>query len=235
MFRAIMATAFAAMLAVPAGAATELLTNGGFETGDFTGWTASVFASSNGTVEVTSGSAAPVSGLSVVGPSEGSHHVLTGQSGPGAYSVMQGFTVPGSPGDLLLSFDIFAATDADLFDNGLDPFCCGATQHTRVDILAAGSGAFELGPAVVHTVLAPFIDGSFGVPYRSVLADLTGILAPGGSYLLRFAQTDNAGFFTMGVDNVSLTASPVPLPAAGLLLAGSLGLFGGLRLVRRAV
>lgn len=213
-------------------ASTELLTNGGFETGDFTGWTASTFPASNGTVVVTSGSTAPVSGFAVSGPSEGTYQTLTGQSGPGAYSVMQSFTVPVDAKYLLLDFDMFSVTDAGLTDNGLDPFCCGPTQLSRVDILTAGAGAFDLGASVVHNVLAPFVDGPFPGAYSSYSFDIRPFLVPGMTYQLRFAQSDNQGFMTMGVDGVSLVAA-VPLPAAGLLLVGGLGLIGGVRAARK--
>jgi hypothetical protein len=216
-----------------ASASTELLTNGGFETGDFTGWTASIFPASNGTVVVTSGSVAPDSGIQVVGPSEGTFHSLTGQGGPGAYSVMQGFTVGAGLTSLVLEFDMFSVTDAGLTDGGLDP-SGPATQLARVDILTAGAGAFDLGASIVHTVLAPFVDGPFSsAAYASYSQDILSFLTPGTSYQLRFAQSDNQGYMTMGVDAVSLVAAQVPLPAAGLLLVGGLGLIGGLRAVRK--
>lgn len=230
MLRILALAAAMSTTAVTASASTELLTNGGFETGDFTGWTATVFPSSNGDVQVVNGATAPVSGFTATGPSEGTWHTMTGQSGPGAYSVMQTFTVPTAIASLELTFDMFAVTNVAFADNGLDPFAGNSTQHARVDILAAGSGAFDLGASVVHTVLNPFLDGPFsGAAYSSYSEDLLGILAPGVSYELRFAQTDNQGQFSMGVDNVSLVAAAIPLPAALPLLLAALGGLGVLR------
>ena len=132
---------------------------------------------------------------------------------------------------LILSFDMFSATNASFADNGLDPFCCDITQNARVDILSVGAGAFDTGTGVVHNVLAPFVSGSFGTPYQSYSFDLAPYLTGGTSYLLRFAQADNRGIMTMGVDNVSLMANiaAVPLPASGLLLLGAVGAAGALR------
>lgn len=220
-----------ALLAGPVAAATQLLTNGGFETGDFSGWNASVFSGSSGVIQTTTGAAAPVSGLSVAAATEGSHHVLTGQNGPGSYALTQAFTVGAGTTGLMLSFDMFSATDAGLTDGGLDPFCCGPTQLAQVDILTFGAGVFDGAASVAHTVLSPFVDGSFGTPYQSYSFEISPHLTVGSSYLLRFAQADNMGFMTMGVDNVSLvaTTAAVPLPASGLLLLGAVGAAGVLR------
>ena len=223
------------MLAVgPASAATQLLTNGGFETGDFTGWTASTFPGSSGTVVVTNANTAPLSGQSVAGPTEGTYHVLTGQDGQGAYAVSQGFTVASNATSLMLTFDFFSASGAALTDGGLDPFCCGDTQNARVDILAAAADPFETA-AIAHSVVSPVIHGAFGTPYQSFSVDLLPFLTAGGSYLLRFGQADNRDFLTMGIDNVSLLqdVSDVPVPASGLLLLGAMGAVGALRRKRR--
>lgn len=50
-----------------------------------------------------------------------------------------------------------------------------------------------------------------------------GVLAA-GVYQVRFAETDNEGYFTMGVDNVSVQA--VPEPSAFLCLGAGLGSAG---------
>ena len=220
-----------ALVSGPALAATQLMVNGGFETGDFTGWTVTTAPSSSGSIVVTSGNTAPMSSATVVDPSEGSNHVLTGQSGPGAYAISQVFSVSAAASSLMLSFDMFSATGSPLIDGGLDPFAGTQTQNARVDILAVGSDAFSTTTGLVASVLAPFVSGSFGTPYQSYSFDVLPFLTAGTSYSLRFAQADNAGIMTMGVDNVSLmeTTAAVPLPATGLLLLGALGGAAALR------
>ena len=234
MIKNIMALACAALLAGPAFASTQLLTNGGFETGDYTGWTASTFAGSSGTIVATDAAVSPVSAQSVAGATEGTYHVLTGQSGPGAYAVSQDFLAPVDATSLLLSFVFFSASTAGLFDGGLDPFCCGSTQNARVDVLSFGSDVFS-NAGVVHSIVAPVITGNFGTPYQSYALDLLPFLSAGSNYTLRFAQADNGGIMTMGVDNVSLVAetSAVPVPASGLLLVGAVGGIAALRRRKR--
>lgn len=225
-----LATLALAASVTTASAATQLIDNGGFETGDFTGWTTSAINTS-GDVTVTSGAVAPISAFTTTGPSEGTYHALTGQSGPGAYAIIQSFTVPFNVTALSLSFDMFAASDVPMVDGGLDPNGT-PTQNARVDILSSGAGAFDTGAGVVFSVLAPFTSSSFSAAaYSSFTQDLFGILTAGETYQLRFAEADNQLFLSMGVDNVSLMASvsEVPVPAAGLLMVGALGGLAGLR------
>jgi hypothetical protein len=222
------------MMASQASASTQLLVNGSFETGSFIGWTAETQSGSSGSIVVTADTAAPNSGMATVAPSDGTYHALTGQSGAGAYALMQGFTVDAAMTGLTLSFDMFAASNQSMVDGGLNASCCAQTQNARVDILTSGASAFDTGSGIVASILAPFIDGPPVQPYQFYNFDLTSVLAP-GSYVLRFAQADNMGTLTMGVDNVSLlqsTTAPVPIPASGLLLLGALGAAGALR--RRA-
>lgn len=75
------------------------------------------------------------------------------------------------------------------------------------------------------SILAPFIDGPFAsAAYTSYASDLLSLgLTPGEIYQVRFAKADNQDFFTLGVDDVSLTvdtAVNIPPPPATLLLAG---------------
>lgn len=229
MLRIITAAILASSISTPSiSAPVELLTNGGFETGDFTGWTASIFPNSNGDVQVVSGNTAPVSGETVTGPSEGQFHALTGQEGPGAYSITQSFTVPAEVASLSLSFDAFAVSDATFVAGDLDPNGMVATQHARVDILPAGADPFVTGISVAASLLQPFIDGGFATAaYTSYAFDLLEFgLVEGQTYSVRFAQADNQGFLTLGVDDVSLIAdtgvAAVPLPASLPLLLGGL-------------
>lgn len=204
--------------------ASSILSNGSFETGDFTGWTATNAAGSNGSLSVSEGGSSPQSSSIIPTATEGTSYALTDQSGPGAYALTQSFVAVTS---MVLSFDFFAQSFAPFADAGTLDFVGAENQHARVDILTGSAGAFDLGASVVQSLIAPTVDLS-PQAFASFSFALSG-LTVGETYQLRFAQVDNIGNFQMGVDNVSIQASVVPLPAGGLLLIGGLGLLGAAR------
>ena len=71
-------------------------------------------------------------------------------------------------------------------------------------------------------------------PYLTYSADLTGLLTAGQTYRLRFAEVDYLSALNLGVDNISLLATPAATPEPGsfALLMG-LSLSGSLWAVRR--
>jgi hypothetical protein len=221
-----------ALAAVLAGAAcqaqaTELITNGGFETGDFTAWGVTVLPSSNGNLTVESGSAGPLSALVNAGPSAGSFFALTDQSGPGTYVLTQGFSVAPGTTAVTLKFDLFAnnyAGSTIVDPIGLD-HTGPANQHVRVDLLTGAASAVDTGGGVIANFYLGADAGSNPNPWTSYTIDLTGLAPVGGSYQIRFAEVDNQGFFNMGVDNVSIAA--VPEPQAYLMMIAGLGLLAG--------
>jgi len=198
----------------------ELLNNGGFETGDFSGWFAVTASDTEGTIEVISDSIAPLSGGNTTNPSEGSFHAITGQTGPGAYSISQGFAIPTDALSLTLTFDLFAVSNAGFADAGSFDFMGAPNQHARVDILSAGADPFDL-DSVVMNVVAPLVSGDFAnTMYTSYTIDLSDLVGVASSFVLNFGQVDNLSFFSTGIDNVSLTAETavVPIPSALLLM-----------------
>lgn len=209
-----------AAFSTSAGAAS-LLVNGSFETGDFTGWTATVAPNSSGDISVTTGGTSPISGSGVAAPTDGTFYAISDQTGPGAYSLMQSFVAAAS---MTLTFDFFAQSFGGFSDDGDLDYTGDPNQHARVDILSAAAGAFDLGASIVQTLIAPIANGSPD-PFASYTFALNSLTA-GTTYQLRFAQVDNQGFFQMGVDNVELVAAPIPVPAAGLLLLSAVGGLG---------
>ncbi len=225
--------ALSTVLAGPASAA-ELLTNGGFETGDYTGWTASVRAGSNGNLNIsTPGVNSPLSGsATAVNPLGGSFYSVTDQTGPGSYALTQSFFVPVAATSALLTFQMFASNQSGttIIDPiGLD-HTGPANQHARVDILSAGADPFSTSVADVIASLYLGDDGAGLNPYIDYSFDLLALGLSGGTgYQVRFGQVDNQLFFQQGVDNVSIDAqvAAVPEPATWAFMIFGFGAVGG--------
>jgi hypothetical protein len=209
----------------------QLLTNGGFETGDFTGWNTGTEAGSNGSLSVQSGTTGPNSGLSNVGPASGSFFALTDQGGPGAYALAQSFTVDANATDVVLSFDLFANDYAGVVDPGTLDYTSGPRQFATADLLVNGANIFSTaGADVIQNFYSGADGGANPNPYTHYSFDITGLVAPGGTYQIRFGEADNQLFFNMGVDNVSVEETTTPEPASFLLLGSALA---GVALLRR--
>jgi hypothetical protein len=208
--------------------AVELISNGGFETTDLTGWT--LVDAGLGTVEVTSLLAPPNSLYTTPGPASGMYYAVTYQDGPGTHAILQSFTVPGPAASVMLSYDMFVQTQG---PETVDPVGLDhsgpSNQHARVDILSNAATPLDTGAGVLDNYYLG-IDGPPTQAYTSYQFDITPLVGAGGTYQLRFAQTDNLGNFNLGVDNVSIDFTPVPEPAS-VVLAALLG--GGVACLRR--
>jgi hypothetical protein len=216
---------------LPARADSQLIVNGGFETGNLAGWTAVDQAGGSGSWFASSSTSAPLSGLATAGPAGGTFYVVTDQTGPGSHVLLQSFTVPIGSTSVILSFDMFVN------DWNSGPFCTGLdytvsqTECGRVDILTAAATAFDTGAGVVDNLFSG-ADAAHSVanPYTPYSFDLTGILTPGQTYQLRFGEADNQSFFNQGVDNVSLlAATATPEPVSMLLFATGLFSLGAVK------
>jgi hypothetical protein len=211
-------------------ARADLITNGGFESG-FTGWTVvnQTGSTPGSTWYIQTGTTSPVSGQNVPAPPGGTNAAMTDELGPSSMALLQSFTaVPAST--VTLSFDLFVNNLDGFFTptpNTLD-FNTIPNQQARVDILTAGAGAFDLGSSVVDNVLTPSANSTNYVHYSF---DLTNAIGSGGAFQLRFVEADNQTVFNLGVDNVSIQASPsvVPEPRSWVALALILLGLGGIR------
>jgi hypothetical protein len=220
----LLAAAFA--LSFSGARADELIVNGGFETGDFTGW--STANGGSGAWFVTSGNSAPDSGEPTVGPASGNYYAVTGQGGPGSHSLWQDFTV-GAGQTVNVSFDMFDNDFSDagpLGGNGNLNYSDGANQHVEVDILDS------TGSTILDNLFYGSTPAAGPNPYQAYSFNISSAVAAGGTYELRFAEVDNQFFNSMGVDNVSVTdsASSVPDATSTLMCLGAaLPVLAGLR------
>jgi hypothetical protein len=191
-------------LAATVGHASEIFVNGGFETGDLTGWLTST--SSDGGFYATSDTATPLNGYPTAGSSNGTFYAVSDGFGAGTRALTQLFTYPLGSVAARLSFDIFVN---DQFGNG------GSPQFVEVDLLANGADP------ITGTALAVFygptdilVSGGNPNPYVYVYSDITSALTPGGTYLIRVLEADSTGPLQAGVDNFSLMAyTQIPEPS----------------------
>jgi hypothetical protein len=210
---------------------SELIVNGGFETGNLSGWTltsqSGSFAASG--FYITGASTAPVSGEPLAGPASGADYAVSDGLGPATEVLSQSFTAPGPASSVVLSFSLFVNTYGGTEVNpiGLD-YTDGANQYARVDLLAAGSSPLTTGTGVLQNFYSgadPF--SSNPTLYTNYSFNITSLTGGGGTFILRFAEVDNVNVLNMGIDNVSVSFTPasVPEPSSLILAASSLGLF----------
>jgi hypothetical protein len=132
--------------------------------------------------------------------------------------------VPVAFGPAEIRFDLFIGNRADRFvtPTTLDFSTPSLNQQARVYLLLAGTDPFSVSPSdvllnVYQTALGdPLISG-----YRTIVVDLTSLLAAqsGTTIRLRFAEVDNLFTLQLGVDNVDLRAVPEPNSALLVLMA----------------
>ena len=184
---------------------TELLTNGGFETGDLTGWTFEPTPEAAGDVYVIAGVATPRNAFPTAGPSEGTYYAVFEQDENFAGALFQSFTVPDGDEDVVLTFDMFVYNSNG--DTEVDGGFIGYSglvenQHVRVNVLPATAGTFDVADPGIQNVYLDVDGDTMPLPYISYEFDLP--LTPGETYRLRFAESSNMGYMSTGVDNVSV-------------------------------
>jgi hypothetical protein len=181
---------------------TNLFTNGGFETGDLSGWTMTTAPVTTGYplgFFAASGTITPLNGYPTVGPNSGTFYAVSDSEGPGTSALFQSFTVPLGTTSAILSFDIFVN---DVFG--------GSGPGGSVVLLAAGADPLSAAP--LATLYGPSDTGlNNGNPNPWVVftsANLIGAgLVAGTTYEIAVLESDNASPINVGVDNFSLDAT----------------------------
>jgi len=218
-FKKVWTAAAALMLTFSLLQGAELVTNGGFESGDFTGW--NIYQSGSGNFYIYSGTTTPVSGYTVPAPFDGSYAALTDQNNPGTHILYQDVVVP-TGGTALFSAVIFVENRAGDYAVGPDlDYNSGSNQQVRVDIVdpAASLLTTTAGPGgVLENVFQTNPGDPLSIPYTTITANLSAY--HGQTVRLRFAAVETQYYLHFGVDNVSVTTAvsvPVSDGAKALL------------------
>ncbi len=166
-------------------AGVELLSNGGFETGDFTGW--SQINIGSGGIAINDGTLDPPGPDGPLPPCDGSFASVTFQGGPGRHSLYQEVTIPAKASAAVLSWTDRIRNHASQFS---DP-----NQEFRVEIWDTNnvplSEVFSTNPG--DPLLNDCTDRSFDVS-----------TFVGQTVRVAFTQEDNLFFFNAHIDNVRL-------------------------------
>ncbi len=237
---------------LPANAQTQLIKNGGFETGTFAGWKTAVEANAadinlqDNFYISNPGANTPVNAFSTASnPSGGKYYAVSDDFAPSADVLEQTFVIPKNSLNLSLSYQMFVNDQSgvgpaygDSGENIID-YTGGNynnppdVQYARVDLLNASAGTFSTATTDVVDNLYKGVDNgaTFPNPYTNYSFDLTsllknGSLIPGDSYTLRFAEANNLSPINMGIDNVSLLSSPAVPEAGSVQAVGALLLLG---------
>jgi hypothetical protein len=227
---AIAISGFLGLLTVQSASAVQLLTNGNFETGTFAGWTALNQVGGDGSWFIdTPGTTSPVSGfptLATGGNPHGNFYAVTDQGGSGSHVLIQSFNVATGTTSVILTWDMFNNNqDSGPFGTGLN-FNVLPTQIARVDILTAAATVDDVGAGVLQNCFLGGTPGGNPHPFASSACDITAAVSGGGTFQLRFGETDNQFFFQMGIDNVAINAVAAQAPEPTSLLLLSLGIAG---------
>ena len=196
----------AALLLAPAAMAG--IVNGGFETGDLSGWTTfeantvgeGVFRAAEG------GSVLPLSGATAPTASVGDTLAISDMAAAGLRVLYQDITIPAGA---TLSFDLwwnnaagFWVNPGNMFPN---PF---PNQHARIDLIAldAPLNTTDLDDIALSLVTLDEDDPTQSGDWISRQFDLSAFA--GQTLRLRIAEVDNQGPLYVAVDNFALIPSP---------------------------
>ena len=200
---------------------TNLLTNGGFESG-LTGWTTvgvdeepdsdNNFYPQTGTTDPIASS--PENSFVVSAPPEGTTAAMADQTGPGAAIIYQDFVVPSDILTVTLSLQLYINNHAfDFTDPApLDDFEV-ENQQARIDILATTADPRSIDDNdVLLNLFQTHPNDAADYGYSTLTADLTTFLQAhvGETLRLRVATTNNLFYFNVGVDDVQLNVTTHP-------------------------
>jgi hypothetical protein len=211
----LVATGLTVAIASPSSATgTNILANGGFETGSFSpGWTADNAGSGGWGVSSTGTSALSETNA----PAEGVYTALFDQTDPtSGILVSNPFTVPTNS---TLSMDFAYANDASAWVQSVTPFDLTLglnNQWLRVDVIKASAADDSLAPSDILLTLFDSQSGSpaFTQSWETLSASLASLA--GQSVEIRIAAVDTYTFMPVWVDGVDVTGAPPAVTNLGV-------------------
>ncbi len=217
--------------------AQELVTNGDFETGDFTGWTLEQLTSS-GDWFVYTGTFSPIQVDNILAPPVGNFAAVTDQGEPDSNLLYQDIQIP--PGATVTCSAIVYYENR----NEVEVFVIGDgltlnvdNQQYRVDIMDPNAPSFDTGAGVLLNLFQTLPGDPNSLGYTTLNFDLSPFA--GSSVRIRAAVAVTEGPLQGSIDAVSCIAeeatTAIPtLSEWGLIaMAGILGI-AGFMVIRRS-
>jgi hypothetical protein len=180
--------------------------NGGFENGNFKGWTRANQSGGSGNWFVYSGTKSPLSDFNIAAPPDGRFAATTDQTGPGSHVLYRNIHLKRGMKHKL-SFYLYYRNRAERFftPNTLD-YTVDPNQQYRVDLLRPTANPFTVNP---DAILKRLFRTEVGDPNSLRPTLMTFDLTPyaGKTVRLRFAEVDNQLFFQASVDKVRVKST----------------------------
>jgi hypothetical protein len=211
------AAVFAVVLLLAPQAMAATVTNGGFETGDFTGWTVTPQSESNGTWTVATGTSTPLSEHEIAAPPCGTHAAIFDENDESSAVMYQDLSLAADATNTL-SFTHYYVNYATTGEGDVTPVWNspdtldytfdGTNQQYRVDIMKTSADPFSVDPSdILKTVFQTEPGDAASLDPTPVTVDLSAFA--GQTVRLRFAAVDNWDYLNVGVDCVALTSTPL--------------------------
>jgi hypothetical protein len=228
-----------ALLAAPSAAQSAAVTNGDFETGDFSGWHEDYVNPGSGHWFVYTGTLGPLSGVSIPLPPQGTHAAISDQSNVSRQILYQDVTVPtGGTVNRLSLFAYYTATGPFVSPNSLQ---IGVpNEQYRIDVIKPGAAIDSVASGdVLLTIFRTQAGDPVTLAPTQKTADLSAFA--GQTVRLRFAVVTTNSPLDAGIDAVDLKSNsfavgqivrnkkkgtarvPFTLPDAGNLAASAKG------------
>jgi hypothetical protein len=186
------------MLAGPGAASAAIVTNGGFETGNFSGW--QLDDTPQGAWEVYTGSLTP-GGSPVPAPPEGSHAAITEQDDPGRQILFQDVTLPPAGNQIQLSLFAYYTSEAPIVSP--DDIDSSPNQQYRIDVMRPGAAIESVASGdILATIFRTLAGGPTTAGPALKTADLSAFA--GQTVRIRLAVIVTAAVLSAGADAIGV-------------------------------
>ena len=206
----------------PAVARAATVVNGGFETGDFTGWHEQDQAGSAGSWQVYSGTSSPLNGFTIPAPPQGMFAAITDQTNPASNILYQDVALEAGAKHTLSLYVYYTSQAPIANPPTLDYTTSFPNQQFRIDVMKPSAPLTSVNPSdILLTVFATKTGDPESLSPTLIKVDLTPFA--GQTVRLRFAQVDNQFFSNAGFDDVTIASTPAATtaPASGLTVGSA--------------